>query len=294
MPCYHPLPGWVGKTRNARTGRRPIVFKLEEGFKDRPVPIPCGTCIGCQLEKARQWAVRCEHEAASHQDNCFVTLTYAPENLPAHGSLQLRDLQLFMKRLRERFPHKIRFFGCGEYGESLERPHYHVLLFGHEFQDKEYLRTTPGGDVLFRSAELEELWPYGFCSIGAANFRSAGYVARYALKKVKGSAAAEHYGKRAPEFLVMSRRPGIGRAWVERFWRDVYPRDELVVNGAVSKPPRYYDDVATKLAPEAVQEVKTRRRGRGATNPEGTGRRLVVREKVKKGAVNFLQRGLES
>ena len=56
MPCYHPLPGWLAKHVN-ESGKRGIVFDVSAGFKDKPVEVPCGKCLGCRLERSRQWAV---------------------------------------------------------------------------------------------------------------------------------------------------------------------------------------------------------------------------------------------
>jgi len=147
---------------------------------------------------------------------------------------------------------------------------------------------------LYRSAELEELWPFGFSSIGEVTFESAGYVARYALKKVKGERAKSHYQGRVPEYLTMSRRPGLGRGWIERFRDDVYPSGELVVNGRVCAPPRFYDDVASKSDPRSVELAKQRRMAHAAEDPDATGSRLVVREVVKRAATVALQRSMET
>lgn len=76
MTCYSPLEGWYSKKRTL-SGNRKVVFNLHEGLADRPVTIPCGQCIGCRLERSRQWAVRCVHEASLHTSNCFLTLTFS-------------------------------------------------------------------------------------------------------------------------------------------------------------------------------------------------------------------------
>lgn len=289
MPCYHPLPAWVAKRRNA-SGKRSVVFKFADGFKDRPVDLPCGRCIGCRLERARQWAVRCMHEASLYDANCFLTLTYSPENVPDKGSLRPEDMVKFLKRLRAKFG-KVRFFQCGEYGENFQRPHHHVLLFGFEFPDR-VVHSVRDGMTLYRSAELEKLWPFGFCTIGAVTFESAGYVARYSMKKVTGPGADAHYRGRVPEYLTMSRRPGIGRGWIEKFSSDVYPSDELVVRGHVCKPPKYYDGVQEKADPVGMKELREARKLAKVSDPESSGRRLVVRERVKKASISNLRREL--
>lgn len=315
MPCYHPLSAWYAQKRNEETRKRPITFRFAEGYKDRPVQVPCGTCLGCRLERAREWAVRCMHEASLHERNCFLTLTYDDEHLPAGSSLRPGDVVKFMKRVRHKFAvrerfvkgcfqgkrklRKIygyrwrdapRFFQCGEYGEREGRPHHHLVLFGADFSDKEFFRER-NGVRLYTSRELAELWPFGFSTVGDVTFDSAGYVARYTLKKVGQS--NKPVDGRVAEYLTMSRRPGIGRGWIDRFMTDVYPSDELVVNGHVTKPPRYYDDQAAKRMPKALDEVKTSRRGAGSSDPDSKGTRLVVREVVKEAACRPLARELE-
>ena len=145
--------------------------------------------------------------------NCFVTLTYNDEHLPANGSLNKRDITLFLKRLRKRYGKGIRYYQCGEYGELLSRPHHHAILFNHDFEDKQ-LWSVRGGVRLYRSASLEQLWPYGYSTIGDVTFESAAYVARYVVKKITGEREGEHYRGKMPEFATMSRRPGIGRGWL--------------------------------------------------------------------------------
>ena len=108
MACTRPLNCF--KTPPGR-----VVFSPTAG--DVPFQVPCGKCIGCRLEHSRSWAVRCVHEAYMYENNCFVTLTYDDEHLPLTGdglaTLQRNDLTLFLKRLRKRYSHKIRYFGRG-------------------------------------------------------------------------------------------------------------------------------------------------------------------------------------
>ncbi|AXH72216.1 MAG: replication initiator protein [Microviridae sp.] len=289
MPCYHPLSGWYSKDKN-ESGKRSIVFNLQSGYKDKPLQVPCGRCIGCRLEKARQWAVRCTHEASLYDRNCFLTLTYNEDSCPE--SLVPKHFVDFMKRLRHRYGPGIRFFHCGEYGEKFGRPHHHTLLFNHDFDDKRELRGN-GPTKLWESSSLAELWPYGFSSVGRVTFESAGYIARYSLKKVVGPGAADWYMGRVPEYLTMSRRPGIGKGWIERFRKDVYPSDEMVINGVATRPPRYYDDYLDGVAPNTLARLKRRRARKAAADPNGTGKRLLVREVVREARVKFLSRDIE-
>lgn len=258
MPCYGPLSGWLSKDKTAK-GKRRVVFNRQEGLVDRPVQVPCGRCIGCRLEYSRQWAVRCMHEASLYEKNCFVTLTYDDKHLPKNSvglaTLRPDDFVLFMKRLRKLKGPGVRFFQAGEYGD-LGRPHHHCLLFNCWFDDAVVWRES-GERSLYRSKELERLWPYGYSSFGKVTFESSAYVARYTVKKVVGVGAEAHYCGRVVEFCTMSRRPGIGRGWLERYCSDVYPKGELVMRGGVvSKPPRYYDDYFSTLSPDVVRRLK--------------------------------------
>lgn len=183
MACSHPLLAYRGR-KTGSTGKRPLVFHPRDGFSDLPVKLPCGWCLQCRLEKARQWSLRCMHEASLYDDNCFVTITYNDDNLPASGSINKRDLQLFLKRLRKAVePHKIRFFACGEYGDQLSRPHYHVLFFGYDFPDKIFWRFNKQQQKVYRSKLLEDCWQYGYSTVGNLTKQSVDYVCRYVLKK---------------------------------------------------------------------------------------------------------------
>lgn len=204
-----------------------------------------------------------------HKESCFITLTFSPEamakrNKPA--SLDVTEFQRFMKRLRKKYG-KVRFFHCGEYGEKNKRPHYHALLFGLDFKDKE-LFSQREGVRLYTSESLSELWPHGFSTIGDVTFESAAYVARYVMKKVRGEGAESHYSQWfdpitgeitevVPEYATMSRKPGIGYEWFQEYKSDVFPHDYCVVRGHEVKPPRYYE---TLLSEEELAEVKEKRR----------------------------------
>lgn len=145
MPCYHPLTGYRSKSgRDPKSGKWPLTFDLSNAYIDMPVTVPCGQCIGCRLDKSRDWAVRCLHEASLYQDNCFITLTYDDAHLDPLGSLNKDDFVKFMKRLRFQYGPKIRFFHCGEYGTLLNRPHHHACIFNFDFYDKELLSIRQG------------------------------------------------------------------------------------------------------------------------------------------------------
>ncbi|MEY3590878.1 MAG: hypothetical protein RLZZ466_1399, partial [Bacteroidota bacterium] len=188
MPCYHPLTAF-------QCADGSIVFHERRWHNTvKNLSLPCGQCIGCRLERSRQWAMRCMHEAQLHENNCFITLTYDNTHLPSDGSLHYKDFQLFIKRLRKKFGiYRIRYYMAGEYGENFGRPHFHACIFGHDFHDKKLWRRSTSGSMLYRSQDLELLWPLGYSSIGDVNFESAAYVARYIMKKVTGHNSKQHY-----------------------------------------------------------------------------------------------------
>lgn len=281
MPCYRPLTAFYAKGLSQRTGKRILTFKRTDSVSGKPVNLACGQCVGCRLETARQWAVRCMHEKQMHRHNAFVTLSYEDRYLPPGGSLCRRDLQLFMKRLRKRFGNGIRFYACGEYGDTTNRPHYHLLLFNCRFDDQEPIGRAKGGQTLYRSKDLSELWPYGLNWIGDVTFESAAYVARYILKKVTGEPAADHYSGREPEFTVMSRRPGIAAIWYSKFGQGVRDHDSVVMSGREQLPPRFYDLRFELLDKIAFEGVKRERRRRAILfKEESSPRRRFVREQL--------------
>lgn len=223
--------------------------------------VACGQCMGCRIERSRQWAVRITHEVKCHEDNCFLTLTYNDENLPKNGTLVKEHMQLFFKRLRKSIePVKVRYYQCGEYGSRTQRPHYHCILFGYDFSDKKYLKKS-GDYSLYTSERLDALWTYGHCLIGEVTFDSARYVAGYCVDKLTGDLGLEAYQAtgRIPPFSTMSRRPGIGALWLEKFASDVYPADEVISNGHAAMPPAFYDKWLEKNKPALFREIKENR-----------------------------------
>jgi hypothetical protein len=180
--CTSPLDGWLNKDRSVN-GKRSVVFDIKKALHDRPVVVPCGRCMECRLQRKREWALRCEHEASLHEDNCWLTLTYDEDNLPERGSLRKQDLSSFLKRLRSRYgDRRFKFFGCGEYGGSFNRPHYHLLLFGLDFPDKVWFSKRRGFNV-FTSKVLDETWSKGLTEIGEVSFDGMAYLAKYVTKK---------------------------------------------------------------------------------------------------------------
>lgn len=304
MPCYHPLTAYRGPGRTTN-GRSPITFKADEGLSGSKFKLPCGQCIGCKLERSRQWAVRLMHEAQLHEWSHFVTLTYDDQHLPHDGNLNKKHFQDFMKRLRWHYDTPIRFFHCGEYGEKFARPHYHACIYGPAFADR-LQHSERNGLRLYHSPQLEQIWGHGFVSLGDVTFESAAYTARYCTKKITGLKAADHYQRVTPhgelvtvepEYVTMSRGKGnaIARNWFDQYGGEVYPSDEVISRGHPAKPPRYYDKLFEAAHGPEFVKIKTNRNAAAAKRQtEQTPERLRVREACTRARVQLLKRTYEN
>lgn len=223
-----------------------------------------------------------------HEHNSFVTLTYAD----APPSLEYGDFQAFMRRLRHARGYA-RFFCSGEYGDERGRPHFHSVLFGVRFEDGRYLGKSPAGFKLYESADLSSMWGHGHCSVGSVTFESAAYVARYVVKKVTGAAAEAHYGGRKPEFAQMSRRPGIGSMWLEKYWSDVFPLGKVVMRDVESNAPRYYRKQFRSRFPVAAAALEFEQAEKVLESIEDNAPgRLEAKEAVQSARLAMLKRKL--
>lgn len=247
--------------------------------------------------------MRATHEAKQHRQNAFLTLTYSDEHLPTTGSVSKRDLQLAIKKIRTAiYPTKISYMACGEYGDQLGRPHYHMLLFGYDFVDKK-LHTKQNDIPLYTSQELENYWPWGHSLIGEVTYQSAAYVARYTMKKVNGDQAEEHYKKVntttgeiheiEPEFLIASRNPAVGLRWLNKYHRDL-EKGYLTVNGKKRGIPKYYEKKYPDFNEYQATMLKAeRKQSYDPLDPELAGDRLRVKEIVKGSQIERLTRSLK-
>lgn len=278
--------------------------------------VGCGQCSGCRLKKARDWAARCYHEASMHEENCFITLTYNDEHINKSHSLLKSDFQNFMKKFRKKIePEKVRYYMCGEYGENegsteLGRPHYHALIFNYDFSDKKFFKKR-GDNIIYTSETLEKIWGNGFTSVGSVSLASAGYVARYTMKKRTGQLAEavdpetglKHYERRdkdgeilsvLPEYNDMSRRPGVAFDWFTMYASDVFPDDFIVIKGKKIGTPGYYTRLLEKLDPKVFEEIKNSRVAYALRDKsENTPERLAVREKCQQARTINLKKELK-
>lgn len=242
------------------------------------LPVPCGHCIGCRLDYSRAWADRMMLELETAERGLFITLTYNNESAhwtqfymddtPMYATLEKRDCQLFMKRLRKKFEgRRIRFYLAGEYGDKTLRPHYHAILFGLGLCDIPDLLPhgrNELGQQYYTSALLSETWSYGFVLVSDVSWKTCAYVARYVTKKLNGPASIEYSARNVfPEFSLMSRKPGIGREYLDK-----HPEclDFASINlstpegGLKIRIPKYYYKQLVLTDPESYSKIMEERK----------------------------------
>lgn len=264
MACTQPVRAWQSP------GGGPIKWREPVDRKDGTshFKVPCGRCLSCRMQRGREWAIRCNLELQQHSAACWATLTY--DDAHVTRTLKPEHFSGFIKRLRTNLDRsaatrsvassKIRFFGCGEYGERYGRPHFHVVLFG----------TT-------ETKAIEQSWTAGIVRVDPVSPAAIAYVAGYCTKKAKqqtywrrnetydpetGEVLYEQPdGSLHPEpwqepFLRMSRRPGIGHHAKTTF-RNSW-RSSAIYHGREVPAPRtfrqHWKDTATQAELTTRQE----------------------------------------
>ncbi|MEM2002009.1 MAG: hypothetical protein QXT77_05125 [Candidatus Methanomethylicaceae archaeon] len=275
MTCYYPISGWKAKNKNP-TGKRSIVFNPRDGYADMPVELPCGKCTGCRADQALMWSIRAYHESTLRDQNSFITLTYDDEHLPKDGLIDKKHLQDFFKRLRRDLPPKsVRYIACGEYGDTTRRPHYHAILFGLDFlHDKVTI-----DENLYTSPTLERFWGQGHVSIAPVTMASICYVCGYVMKKINDE----------DTFNLMSRRPGIGADWLNKYKSDLVRTGSVTIEGREYPVPKRYLDWAESDFEELKKQRLAFARSGDALDKRGA---LRNREKNRKAKLKGRQEKL--
>lgn len=272
MACTSPRT--VGFKSDCKT----ISWSPKTHTKEMPLfQLPCGKCIECRLDYARQWAIRCVHEASTWENNIFLTLTYSEENLKS-DRLILKDFQEFIQKLRDKIladylkeksitkeqwktvskterkeiygKIRISYFVTGEYGDKTKRPHWHAIIFNYRPTDATYGYTTANNDIVHYSETIDNLWKNGRSEFGSVTMDSAGYCARYAAKKLSHGRDQEHNYN---PISKKSSKYAIGRRWLEKNYQDVFSNGKLLLiqkNETITAPiPRYYERWLKKEKP---------------------------------------------
>ncbi len=281
MPCYAPLKGY----KELITG----AWQFHKGNSAQKMEVACGQCFGCRVDHRLMWSIRIIHEAHMHRDhfgNSWATLTYrdpsaaneeqfkAGHYIDRHYQLQPSHVSDFIRSLRRaNKDHKIRYFYCGEYGDENERPHYHICLFNHSFDDQ-YLWKDDEGLYTYTSESLQKHWPWGFTTVAELSLRNAAYTAGYALKKITGKKGFDHYLRcdehgeaywLLPEYIRMSTGrkfpAGLGAKFYEKYRSDIFPSDTSPIPGSGESQlvPRYYTNILAERDPAMLESIKNLR-----------------------------------
>lgn len=258
MSCEAPL-----KAYRPAAGGSIRFWRPKDGRAWIALDIPCGRCILCREEQARQWAVRISHEAQLHPQNSFVTLTYRDDQVPEHNSLDYKHLVKFWKRLRKNVG-PLRYYAVGEYGDQSLRPHYHACIFGMDFLDGAVMAKT-GEHPQWVSPLLTKTWGHGDVRVLPLTFETARYTASYVTKKLRSKQQYVRTDEETGELIplvqpraFMSRN--IAKTWWKKFNQGVRDHDWVIINGKPQKPPRAYDRWLSEVNEEEHEKMKEKRK----------------------------------
>lgn len=188
--------------------------------RDQFLLVPCGKCIVCRYKICREWSNRIQLEMDYHggPESCaFVTLTYNDENLPADRSVHKKEIQDYLKRLRERLNgREIKYYAIGDYGELHCRAHYHLIIMNVDATDRygnhQRLRNkeplVPIKDDWYHMHKAWHNKGYTDIQTPRSSGGVGGYVANYLAKSSKAEKFAEKNGVKPP-FRLMSKGLGL-------------------------------------------------------------------------------------
>lgn len=285
MTCYHPATLLLyedirgnKKTRYFANRDNNLIpsfnhddlkFDNSQGFFDtykfvKEYSVPCGKCIGCQLDRARDWSQRLMAEYKSSVNAYFITLTYDDEHLPKSNQLQKKEAQFFVKSLKDYFRKHFNFYGIkyylvGEYGSSSWRPHYHLIVYnlpldlkdfellGLKAPEKKFLfrlqeKEKCSSGLLYSSIFLNKMWNKGINRVGQVSAESCAYVARYCNKKISRDYDIKEALKEInfqPEFMLCSKN--LGKKWYLDNANNLLDNHlKITFNGKIVGLPRYF------------------------------------------------------
>lgn len=293
-----------------RPNRRLVMSPTDSFDGGKRYVVPCGNCMSCRLNRARERAVRGVHESKMHKSNLFLTLTYDPEHLPEDLSVSLPHHQQFCRSLRYHAG-PFRYDMCAEYSPLRMRAHYHYIGYGLALPDLVPWGRSKSDELLYTSATLDKAWGKGLAFVGEVNMQSIEYVNRYTQKKILEAEQPEdvlafngltgEFSRLAPEFRRSSTDPGIGIPFFER-WRSDFARgDFCVINGRKYPVPQLYlrhlaaaDHRAIKVDRAALVERRYQSQIERGLPDERGARRLMTRHESQLRRAKRLIRGLDA
>lgn len=218
--------------------------------QNKVTPVPCGKCVTCKKRRARHWTFRLHQEAKQSKSVSFLTLTYKDEHLPksknGFATLDKKDFQLFMKKLRIECPksnkqHRIKYYAVGEYGAEhhTTRPHYHAVMFNVPHR------------LIQSPLKITEIWGKGRVDLEYPKNESkttnyvTGYITKSTFERrdhIDTSTGLITEDDRVAEFSLMSK--GMGLSFLTdkmvKYFKD---RKIFVIQGSggeLISMPRYY------------------------------------------------------
>ena len=211
-------------------------MELVKGVETGYMPFPCGKCPACVRRRVSGWAFRLNKQSEQSNSAHFVTLTYNDEHIKktknGFETLVKKDVQDFFKRLRKLTKQKISYYAVGEYGDTGERPHYHIILFN----------ANP--------KIVENAWKLNDITLGNVHFgdvgdASVGYTLKYISKDKK---IPQFNGDdRQKEFALMSK--GLGAGYLTDNMVKWHTKGNIenkvylpLKDGKKAAMPRYYKD----------------------------------------------------
>jgi hypothetical protein len=211
-------------------------MELVKGVETGYMPFPCGKCPACVRRRVSGWAFRLNKQSEQSNSAHFVTLTYNDEHIKktknGFETLVKKDVQDFFKRLRKLTKQKISYYAVGEYGDTGERPHYHIILFN----------ANP--------KIVENAWKLNDITLGNVHFgdvgdASVGYTLKYISKDKK---IPQFNGDdRQKEFALMSK--GLGAGYLTENMVKWHTKGNIenkvylpLKDGKKAAMPRYYKD----------------------------------------------------
>lgn len=298
MVCYRPIAAVYNIKEYQKTGKKRLILVVHQDTPEKIkltklqypsssyklIHIPCGKCAGCRSDNAKMWSLRAMNELKLHDKNCFITLTYNDDNPLVNSdplclvSLRYKHFQNFMKRLRKKTGQKIQYLVCGEYGSKEGRSHFHAILFGYDFPDKELVYISKGYPH-FSSQLLNECWsvfdnvnkyyiPIGFTDLAPVDIDCCNYVSGYVLKKLPGVIEPPEVipgvplAERCPPFIRSSRKPALGYNWYVKYGRNACEKGFEYVHNVKKnisykvKTPSYYMKKFEIDYPDLYRNVK--------------------------------------
>lgn len=219
-------------------------------LRKRQLEVPCGRCYQCVKRRRNDWYFRCRVESMVNKYTYFGLLTYAETDM----TLNVRDIQLFIKRLRHKA--KLKYLIAGEYGDQKNRPHWHCIFFSPEKINYNDIKNAWKGGYENDDNKNKAGWIRFELIRSTASLR---YVVKYLYK----------YDGTDKKFeLLMSKNPTIGHSFLnnQSYFLET-KKTSVTLDNRITVIPRYYkrkffddyddikDEINSKLA-DKVAELK--------------------------------------